>query len=827
MSVVLFRARTEARGRWRAWLGLALVIGLTGGLVTGLAAGAHRTATAYERLLVESAPSDVLVLDAGVLDPGARVDLALAAGLDGVEVAAEATGLFTFGGAVDGVDLPAFSVVPFSGSASELGRRIERSHLVAGRRADPQDAREIVVSFEAARRFDLHPGSVLELEMMPADRLLAATAEYLPGVADRVAGRDRRDLDLGAAGGARTYAFEVVGVTSAPMDFPPVPATLQPIVYPTPAFHEADGRHLAGNGVLIVRLDPDTTVEDYQARLQAANGGRGITYAGGGVDRAASTQRSIDLQAQALGVLALLVALAGALIVTQLLLRQATHERAEHETLAALGFRRRQLLALAGVRVGSEAVVASVTVVAVAVLVSPLFPIGTAAGAEPDPGVRLDAAAVLVGVILTAGVCLVAGSGVELIRGRRSPSRATSTALASVTARLPLTAGLGTRLALAPERGPRSVPVGSTLAALTVAVATAALAVTFVGGLNRLIETPRLYGWAWDVQIGGVGVPDISGPLTDGLAGNPGVESFAVGSVAQLEVDARRVDAYALDPVQGVVPAGVIEGRAPIAADEIVLGAVTLDESGRQIGERVTVGRQGQEVPMTIVGRAVFPNLGDAGQLGRGARLTHAGLERIAPGTPRSVVHVVFAPEAALLRRGGGPASGARRLPGPRGPTARRSGQLRRRHDLPGRGRGDGFAGGGRNPVAHLGVVDPAPADRPRRAQDDRPLPPEGRGRRRGPVHGAGRRGPPDRSPHRGGGRADGLDVGGRPDRVPRRAGDPGPSARDRGAGGAGAGQPRGGGPGVGRGADPAGPDPAHGVTRPRRVARGPAPVAR
>ncbi len=657
MSVVLYRARTDARRRWRAWLGLALVIGLTGGLVTGLVAGARRTATAYERLLDASAPSDVLVLDASALDPGARVDLDAAAALSGVAVSARSTGLFAFGGSVDGVDLPAFSVVPYSGPANALGRRVERSHLVEGRRADPQDPEEMVVSFEAARRFDLHPGSVLELEMMRADGLLEATAEYLPGVADRVAGRDRREPDFGAAGGARTYAFEVVGVTSAPMDFPPVPATLQPIVYPTPAFHEAAGRMLAGNGVLIVRLDPDTTVEDYQGRLQAANGGRGVTYAGGGVDRAASTQRSIDLQAQALSVLAVLVALAGALIVSQLLLRQATHERTEHETLAALGFRRRQLLALAVVRVGSVAAIAAVTVVAVAVALSPLFPIGTAAGAEPDPGASLDAMVVLVGVLLTTIVCLGAGLGVELIRDRRPLSRPSSAALASVTARLPLTAGLGTRLALHPGRGARSVPVGSTLAALSVAVATAAFAVTFVGGLNRLTETPRLYGWEWDVQIGGVGVPDISGPLSDGLASNPGVASFAVGSIAQLEVDARRVDAYALDPVQGAVPAGVIDGRAPVAADEIVLGSVTLAESGRAIGERVTVGRQGQEMPMTIVGTGVFPNLGDAGQLGRGARVTYAGLDQIAPGTPRSVVHVVFAPEAdvptevAALRR--------------------------------------------------------------------------------------------------------------------------------------------------------------------------------
>ena len=56
----------------RVW---RLVIGLTGGGVTGLAAGASRTATAYERMLEGSAPSDLLVLDPGLLNAADRIDL--------------------------------------------------------------------------------------------------------------------------------------------------------------------------------------------------------------------------------------------------------------------------------------------------------------------------------------------------------------------------------------------------------------------------------------------------------------------------------------------------------------------------------------------------------------------------------------------------------------------------------------------------------------------------------------------------------------------------------------------------------------------------------
>jgi len=647
MSAVLTRARTDLRGRWRAWLGLALVIGLAGGGVTGLAAGARRTATAYERMLVRSAPSDLLVLDTSALNSAGRIDLDAAARMPGVETAARVTGLFSFAGEVDGVPLPAFAVVPYSGPAGELGSGVERSLLVEGRRADPTRVDEMVVSFEAARRFDIGPGSTVNLEMMDEDRLLGAAAAFLPGLVDRLAGRDRSVFELAAEGGARTYRFTVVGVTSSPMDFPPVPATLQPVVYPTPAFHEAVGRRLVGGDVLIVRLEPGTSAEDYKAALEAANEGRGITYAGGGVERFASTQRSIDLQAQALWMLAALVALAGALITSQLLARQAELESGDHETLTALGMTRRQLRAVGMIRVGLIAAGAAAVTVLVAVAVSPAFPIGTAAGAEPAPGLRVDLGIVAVGALLTGGLCLVAAIVAERLRRGRTGQEPRRRAWAPLS-HLPLTLHLGSRLALAPGRGRTAVPVRSTLAALTVAVAAAALSVTFVASLGHLVDTPRLYGWDWDLQLGGVGVPDISEQLVEGLGANPAVGGMAIGAVAQLEVDGRRVDGYALDPVQGTVSAALLEGRAPIAADEIVLGSVTLDDLGASIGDEVEVGRGGTTVLMEVVGRSVFPNLGDAGQLGRGARVTFTGLEQIAPGTLRTVALVDFVPSADL-----------------------------------------------------------------------------------------------------------------------------------------------------------------------------------
>ena len=643
MSAVGARFRADLRRRWRAWLGLAVLIGVVGGAVTGLAAGARRTETVYGRFLARSAPSDLLVLDTSALNPESQLDLRAAAQLPGVEHSALVRGLFTFGGRLRGEELLPFRLTPFSGPATGLGDTVERALVLEGRLADPDAVDELVVSYEAARRLDLSPGSRIGLDMIRADRLLPAVVDLATGVVDRLAGRDPRAVDLASTAGARRYWFTVVGVESSPMDFPPVPGTLQPIAFTTPAFDAEVGRTVAGSGILIVSLEPGTAVEDYKADLEAANEGRDITYAGGGIDRFVSAQRSIDLQAQALWMLTALVAVAGTLIVAQVLARQVVVESRDHATLRALGMSARQILQVGALRALGVAAAAGVVVAIVAVAVSPVFPVGTGAAAEPEPGLRLDPMAILVGAVATALATFALTMGAERLRQARSGRpRSDRPRHLLFSRRLPLSLQLGGRLALDPGRGPTAVPVRSTLTALVTAVAAAALSMSFVASLDHLTNTPRLYGWEWDALIGGLGVPDISDYLTDGLEQNLAVENIAVGTISQLEVNGDRVDGYAVDDVQGSVSAALLEGRAPTGPDEIALGTVTLDEGGLQIGDRVEVGAAGQTVEMDIVGRSVFPNLGDAGQLGRGARLTFTGLQRIAPGSLRTVHLVDF-----------------------------------------------------------------------------------------------------------------------------------------------------------------------------------------
>src|SRR6266566_1075970 len=75
MATVWLALRADVRGRWRAMVSLALLLGLAGGVVLAAAAGARRTDTAYQRLLQCASASQVNIVLGG-LDPAYLAALA-------------------------------------------------------------------------------------------------------------------------------------------------------------------------------------------------------------------------------------------------------------------------------------------------------------------------------------------------------------------------------------------------------------------------------------------------------------------------------------------------------------------------------------------------------------------------------------------------------------------------------------------------------------------------------------------------------------------------------------------------------------------------------
>jgi hypothetical protein len=165
VNAVWYRFRAELRTRWRAWLGLALLIGMASGAVLALAAGARRTDTAYSRFLESHNAYDVAVINYPD-DETAVFDFDELEQLPQVADSARANfEYYTF---------DAGNLVSRDGS---IGTDINTFKILDGRRADPGAPDEIVVGFALAEDEGLEVGDTVELippEFIELYRLLGA-----------------------------------------------------------------------------------------------------------------------------------------------------------------------------------------------------------------------------------------------------------------------------------------------------------------------------------------------------------------------------------------------------------------------------------------------------------------------------------------------------------------------------------------------------------------------------------------------------------------------------------------------------------------------------
>ncbi|HZO49389.1 MAG TPA: FtsX-like permease family protein [Gaiellaceae bacterium] len=636
MGVLTLRFRSELRTSWRAWLALALVGGLAGAVVTGAAVGARRTDSVYERFLHASRASDVVYLDDTEGTPHAP-DPRLLARLPHVQ---EVVPLQFVGyGLGDNAIVAAIDGRP--------GRTIDRFKVIAGRLPDPRRADEAVVGFALAEKRHLRVGDTFPL-------------------------LTREDLAAAAREGVRVdvpnMRLRIVGVEASPGEFPPQPPGLWPIVHLTPAFYRRYARTELLRPQwpsLLVRLEHgQKDVPAFVAAVERLSHGK-PTFAQTQREQGAPVRQSFHLQAIALWILAALSGATAALVFGQLLSRQAFLDSTEAPILRSLGMTRAQLLVLGMARAGAVAVPAAAVAAAGGVLLSPLTPIGVARIAEPSPGLRLDSVAVAAGAAGTATlIVLLAVPPVwRAARSAGSPlgtpvpaRRARASPVAGVLARatsMP-TVVAGARLALEQGRGRTAVPVRATLAGLVVAVTALTASLVFGASLDRLLATPRLYGLSWDLQVTNYG----AGPNLESRAARigavPGVAQVSIGESLPVHVGVvRNVGALATD---GPVAPPLVEGRRPVARNEIALGAKTMRRAGVGIGDSVDVRVPGlAPLRMAVVGRVVVPPQQISPQLGEGALLSQAGARtligrRLAAGSIGTDVYARLAPGADRRR---------------------------------------------------------------------------------------------------------------------------------------------------------------------------------
>lgn len=622
MTAVLVHTRAGVRSRWRSWMMLALLVAIAGGSVIALAAGARRTDTAFPRFLRAQRAADMLVFPAGAQQPAQVQRLP--------EVTESATDV-----GIASTDIDLIPVVVTDGS---LGRNVNRLKFLAGRPVDPGRADEVVVGFLAAKSRHLHVGSSLTIHI-PAGPPSGSTGSA-PGPSDQPPA-------------PRAVTLRVVGIEAAPFEFPPrtgpgnLPVYLSPAFLLTPIGAQAaaqGGQPRIGVAVRLRRGGRDAA--GFQADVDRLAGGpvASLVLA----DQSANVQRSMHLQADALWLMAGFATLATALVLLQLLTRQGVEDSADDATVRALGMTSPQLFASGMIRVATMSAAGTVGAVILAGLLSPLLPLGTARIAEPHPGFALDATAIGLGAAAVLLIVSFLGAAALFGMTRLAGVRATEPAgqyrpssLGNVltVAGLPVVVATGARLALQPGRGRTGVPVRATLAAAAIGVGTMAAAVAFSASLGHLLATPGLYGVTFDAHLESNNNSDIRAVIP-ALQRDPDIAAVAVGDTT-IPLQAGRIvfGAQVTASVQGSLSTTVIQGRLPIAANEILLGSRTMRDLHAHIGETITVAVQGVTPPisMRVVGRGVLPSISDLEQLGRGAVMAPSARAAVAalapPGT--------------------------------------------------------------------------------------------------------------------------------------------------------------------------------------------------
>src|SRR5262249_40821091 len=186
--------------------------------------------------------------------------------------------------------------------------------------------------------------------------------------------------------------------------------------------------------------------------------------------------------------------------------RQVHLSAEDDESLWAMGMTRGQLVASVVLGSALISVIGAALAVVVAVLASPLMPIGLARQAEVHRGVSFDGVVLLAGfvrmvVLLTAWAAVVSwkaarplARGVGARGGARRPSRMARTLR---QAGWPPAATLGTSMTFESGGGKNAVPVRTALVSGVVAVVVVVGALTFGANLSRLAGHPRLQGWNW------------------------------------------------------------------------------------------------------------------------------------------------------------------------------------------------------------------------------------------------------------------------------------------------------------------------------------------
>jgi len=605
-------------------------VGIAGGAVLAAFAGARRTDSAFPRLLDRTHSVDELILPRQFENLSAKV----MAKLPGVDRVAFGRG-FGFGARPgrDGIPTTGAGAIASDGV---VFYDIERPIVLHGRLPRPDRVDEAFVSEGAARALGVRVGSRLHALVFN----FTTSSNAPPGTDPK---RIFTPIDVRIVGLGRNID-EIVSNENNDTS----------TVLLSPAFARRFP-DLVSYAFFGVRLhDREHDVSRFEHALARRYPNVQFEFLSR-ITREATFGRAVQPYSDALRFFAVVAALTALLVVGQALARLVTSDARDGAELEAIGATRVQRATTAAGRALGVTVLGAALAAVVAVVASSLFPLGPARLAEPDPGLRVDTLVVGGGFLAVVGV-LGASIGVIAWRSARSPRLRAGAEPAArpsqVAARLgllgaPASAVHGVRFAVQRDRRNVGGSLATTLVGLVAAVATIGAALTFATNLERLVTTPSRYGWSWGALVD-TNDTGASPALIKKLERDRDVTGLTVGyRGTNITLQGSAHQAFGFERLRGAVLPQATEGRFPRTRDEVALGAQTLRDLGRSVGDTIAAtAADGTSLRLRIVGRTVLPSLSLSGNegLGDGVALTKRGLHRLDPGADPSFFLADLAP---------------------------------------------------------------------------------------------------------------------------------------------------------------------------------------
>ena len=586
--------RIDLRQRWVSILVLSLLIAFATGTILTAVAGARRGASAVERLLDVTLPVTAVALPN---DPG--FDWGPIAALPEVE----AVGQFAVSSfVVDEIPLEDFST-GFPVLGTDIYRTIEKPVVLDGRLLDPSRQDEVMATPLFLEHYRLAVGDTLTMRLWSPEQI------------DTM---DTPEFDGGPPAGPVIEATIVGEVRS--LWFSDRESDLGGMT-PSPALFEQNTANFVGArdtayvNAMVRLSDGADSIPAFKDDLARITGRTDIDV----WDMAAAATGLEDVtsfEARSLLVFALAALVAALFLVGQGVTRHVSSTVSDLEPLRAVGMTPGEsrvgatlgpaVAAIAGVGIG----------VALAYVASQWFPVGTASWMEPSPG--LDADWVVFGLaIVLVPALVIAGSLVSAtvaLSSTRRHVRPRTSAIASQLAQrgMPVPVVVGSRFALEPGSGSRSVPVRPALFGAIFGVLGLVAVFTFANGIDGTIHDPQRFGQTWDLSTF-IGYNGQDYAPTDEVMAQIAADDD-VRAVNDLRLDVAQIAGSAvsvltLDPVDEPLDIVLTKGTIATKPGEITIGPRTAEATGLDVGDTVAVPGIDGDVQLTVTGVGfVYPS---------------------------------------------------------------------------------------------------------------------------------------------------------------------------------------------------------------------------